>query len=161
MTNASPQNTKKETQQASEKKWGKEVMKVGFNIIPALLLRAQRRLGLNSTQLNLLLHLTDYWWSADRMPYPTIDTLGERMGLKHRQVQRIITELENAGLIRRVERFAPHKGKMSNEYNLSGLVKKLREIAPEFLEADEQAKEARSKVTKRRPASKLTLKVVT
>lgn len=95
------------------------------------------------------------------MPYPTIDTLGERMGLKHRQVQRILAELESAGLLIRVERIAAHMGKMSNEYDLSGLVKKLQEIAPEFLEANEQAKEAKKKVTKRRPAPKPTLKVVT
>lgn len=34
MNNAASHNTKKETQQASEKKWGKEVMKVGFTLSP-------------------------------------------------------------------------------------------------------------------------------
>ena len=40
---------------ASEAKWGTAVMDLGFSIIPSLLLRAQRRLGLNPTQLAVLL----------------------------------------------------------------------------------------------------------
>ena len=151
MTDAVAKEPKKETQQASEKKWGKEVMKMGFNIIPSLLLRAQRRLGLNPTQLTLLLHLTTYWWDVKRIPYPSIDTLGDRMGLKHRQVQRIITALESAGLVKRIERKARHEGKLSNGYDLSGLVKRLQELAPEFSEAEQEAKAIRENVEKRRP----------
>ena len=40
---------------ASERKWGKPVMDLGFCIIPSLLLRAQARLGLNPTQLAVLM----------------------------------------------------------------------------------------------------------
>ena len=43
---------------ASERKWGKAVMDLGFCIIPSLLLRAQARLGLNPTQLAVLMHLS-------------------------------------------------------------------------------------------------------
>ena len=39
----------KDTERASEKKWGKEVIALGFCIVPSLLLRAQNRLGLNPT----------------------------------------------------------------------------------------------------------------
>src|SRR4051812_6797635 len=44
---------------ASERKWGKRVMDLGFCIVPSLLLRAQRRLGLSPTQLAILMHLAD------------------------------------------------------------------------------------------------------
>ena len=137
---------KKETLQASEKKWGKQVIKVGFNVVPSLLFRAQQRLGLTPQQLVVILHLTDFWWEYGRKPWPSVNTLAERMGLKRRQVQRITAELETAGLIKRVERTAKHKGKLSNEYDLSGLVKKLNELASEFLEADKKAKEIKKEV---------------
>lgn len=42
---------------ASEQKWGRDVMKFGFCIVPSLLLRAQERLKLNATQLAILMHL--------------------------------------------------------------------------------------------------------
>ena len=59
---------------ASERKWGRPAMVLGFCIIPSLLLRAQQRLGLNPTQLAVLLHLADYWWDADRRPFPKKET---------------------------------------------------------------------------------------
>lgn len=68
------------------------------------------------------------------------------MGLKRRQVQRIMTELEKAGLVERIGRTAKHKGKLSNAYDLSGLVSRLKELAPEFLEADKKAKELKKEV---------------
>jgi Mn-dependent DtxR family transcriptional regulator len=38
-------------------------------------------------------------------PFPAKDTIARRMGKSPRQVQRYITELEEAGFIKRVERF--------------------------------------------------------
>ena len=118
-----PLRPKKETQKASEKKWGKAVMKLGFNMIPALLLRGQRRLGLSPTQLAILLQLTDFWWEKDRIPFPSKQALSDRLGISPRQVQRHIAELEGAGLVKRIERTSfSHKGKSSNAYDLTGLV---------------------------------------
>lgn len=130
----------KSTQQASEKKWGKAVIALGFSVLPSLLFKAQGRLGLNSNQLVLLLHLAEHWWERDRLPFPEKATLAERMGLSSRQVQRYLTDLETAGFIERIERFASHKGQQSNFYDLSGLVAKLSKFEPEFREAKEQAK---------------------
>ena len=58
------------SKKASELKWGKAVMDLGFSIVPSLLLRAQPRLGLNPTQLAVLVHLADYWWGrwAEALP---------------------------------------------------------------------------------------------
>lgn len=39
---------KAKQKQASEKKWGQAVMKLGFSIVPSLLLRAQQRLGVTT-----------------------------------------------------------------------------------------------------------------
>lgn len=133
---------------ASERKWGKRVMDIGFCIVPSLLLRAQRRLRLNPTQLAVLMHLADHWWDVDRKPYPSKKSLGERLGLGPRQVQRYLAELEEAGLVRRIERRAAHRGKISNEYDLSGLVERLKELEPDFRRVEEEVKERRRAVAR-------------
>lgn len=136
---------KKEKQQASEKKWGKAVIDLGFSIFPSLIFRAQARLGLSPVQLVVLLHLADYWWQKERMPFPSKAAIAERLQLSSRQIQRYLTELENGGYIKRIERFAGHKGQQSNEYDLSGLVAKLQKLEPEFSHVEDQ----RKRVTKR------------
>lgn len=129
-------------EQQSDKKWTKPVMKLGFCIIPSMLLRAQQRLGLNPTQLAVLLQLADYWWDEARKPYPSKQNLSERLGLGVRQIQRHIADLEAAGLVRRIERRAADNSKLSNEYDLSGLVEKLQKIAPEIEKANEMKRQA-------------------
>ena len=142
---------------ASERKWGKAVMDLGFCIVPSLLLRAQRRLKLTPTQLAVLMHLADYWWDVNRKPYPAKSTLGERLGLSARQVQRHIADLEEMGLVQRVERKAAHRGKLSNEYDLAGLVTRLKELTPEFRALQEEIRSMRKAVARpglrHRPAS--------
>lgn len=127
----------------SANKWGAKVIALGFCILPSLLLRAQRRLGLNPTQLAVLIQLADFWWDAGRKPFPKKADLAQRLGLSDRQVQRYIAELEEAGFVRRIERRASHRGKISNEYDLQGLVDKLAEIEPDFREAAEDARAKR------------------
>jgi len=134
---------------ASEQKYGKEVMAIGFSIVPSLLLRAQKRLGLNPTQLTILMHLMDYWWDESRKPYPSKATLSERVNLGERQIQRHIAEMEQAGLVQRIERTASHKGKLSNYYDLSGLVARLKKLAPEFQEVEDKVKTNRRGVAQR------------
>jgi hypothetical protein len=135
-----PLRPRRGTQLASEKKWGKAVIALGFSVLPTLLFKAQRRLGLSSNQLIVLLHLAEHWWERDRLPFPEKATLADRMNLSARQVQRYLTELETAGFITRIERFAAHKGQQSNSYDLSGLVNKLAKLEPDFREVKEQAK---------------------
>ncbi len=135
--------------QASERKWGKKVIELGFCIVPSLLLRAQQRLGLNPTQLAVLLQLCDFWWEEARKPHPGVKRLAERLSLSERQVRRYIAELEQAGLVQRIERHASHGGKQTNIYDLSGLVKKLKDLEPEFREVEDDAKEERLAVSKR------------
>lgn len=133
---------------ASAEKWGAKVIALGFCILPSLLLRAQRRLGLSPTQLAVLIQLADFWWDAGRKPFPKKADLAQRLGLSERQVQRYIAELEEAGLVQRIERRAAHRGKISNEYDLQGLVKRLAEIEPDFREAAEEARAVRKAVAR-------------
>ncbi|WP_116087758.1 helix-turn-helix domain-containing protein [Tropicimonas sp. IMCC34011] len=134
---------------ASEQKWGKKVMDLGFCIIPSLLLRGQQRLGLNARQLAVLLQLCDFWWDEARKPHPGKKLLAERLDMSERQVQRIIAELEQAGYVQRIPRSAPHGGKQTNYYDLSGLVKKLQALEPEFRAVEDTAKAERKAVSRR------------
>jgi hypothetical protein len=136
-----PGKAKKE----SEKIWGRAVMARGFLIIPALLLRAQARLGLDGRQLAILLHLAVHWWKAGERPYPAKKTIAERMRLSTRQVQRAIAAMEKHGLVRRIPRRSVQGGGMTNFYDLSGLVAKLQALEPEFRKADEEARAARAR----------------
>lgn len=139
----------KSTKTASAEKWGQTVIDLGFCLVPSLLLRAQRRLNLNPTQLAVLLQLCDFWWDKDRKPFPSKETLSQRLSLSERQVQRYIAELEQEGLVRRIARRASNGGKLSNTYDLSGLVKKLQDLAPEFKQVEEANRAARRAVAKR------------
>lgn len=128
---------------SAEAKWGRAVMDRGFVTIPAILLRGQRRLGLSSTQLVVLLQLIDWWNDADKQPWSAKSTLAQRIGLSERQLQRQVATLEQAGLVQRIEKVT-NRGKQPNTYDLSGLVEKLKELAPQF----RQAKAAMKQVEK-------------
>lgn len=124
----------------------RKVFRIRFSAIAA---RSQNRLGLNPTQLAVLMQLCDFWWEHDRRPYPSKGVLAERLSLSSRQVQRHIAALETAGLVKRVERRAYHGGKQTNIYDLGGLVARLKKLEPGFLEVDKAARTARRAVSKR------------
>lgn len=138
---------KADSRKASEKKYGKPVMDLGFCIVPSLMMQAQARLGINPVQLNIIMHLADIWWDAANRPWPKKQLLAERMGMSERQIQRQIAELESAGLVQRIERTRPGRGKTSNEYDLSGLVKKLQAIEPEFTAMRQENQKRRKDVS--------------
>jgi len=137
---------KADSRKASERKYGKPVMDLGFCIVPSLLLQAQARLGINPVQLNIIMHLADIWWDVGNRPWPKKQLLAERMGMSERQIQRQIAELESVGLVERIERTRPGRGKTSNEYDLSGLVKKLKALEPEFAAARQENQKRRRDV---------------
>lgn len=124
----------KSLKRRSEAKWGQDVIALGFCILPSLLFRAQRRLGLSTQQLALIVQLADFWWREDESPWPKKATLAERLGISEKQVQRLVVQLEKAGFIRREVRMTAH-GQTSNGYNLAGLRKRLKDLGPEFAEA--------------------------
>lgn len=138
---------KAKTTRQSEEKWGVDVMALGFCMLPSLVFRAQRRLGLNPTQLAVLLQLADFWWNPQRKPFPKKADLADRLSLSERQVQRHIADLEEAGFLKRIERTRSRRGKISNEYDLSGLVEKLRLLEPQFREVAEEAKARKKAVS--------------
>jgi DNA-binding transcriptional regulator YhcF (GntR family) len=133
-----------------DRMWGKPVVDYGYVALPRLLLEGQRRLGLNATQMLVLIQLANLWWDPGKNPWPSKARLANSLGLSPRQIQRIIGELEQAGLILRKERFRANRmGQTSNEFDLSGLVSKLKALEPEFTKARRDASEIKNKVQKR------------
>jgi DNA-binding MarR family transcriptional regulator len=121
-------------QKESERKWGKAVMSHGYCILPSMLLQAQGRLAVNAQEMMVLLHLVEHWWRSDSKVFPAMKILAERVGLSTKQVQRHIKALEDQKLVKRKERYSAGR-RTSNEYDLSGLVRKLKAIEPDLAQA--------------------------
>jgi hypothetical protein len=107
----------------SFEKWG-DVAYGGFQIVPDLLLKNQKNLGLNATEMVVLLNVLMHWWYRNQKPFPRSTTISKRMGITVRSVQRALIALEDGGLLER------EKGsKRATFLNPDGLVRKLSELA--------------------------------
>jgi predicted transcriptional regulator len=122
-------------QKESEKKWGKAVMGHGYCIFPSILLQAQSRLGVSAQEMVVLLQLAEHWWDAKSKVFPSKQVIAQRVGLSTKQVQRHIKRLEELKLVVRKERYRSGGSRTTNEYDLSGLVTKLKAIEPDFAQA--------------------------
>lgn len=129
--------------------WGKQVASHGFVAIPAILVRAQQRFGLNSTQFNIIVQLLEYWRRPDQKPFPKKKELGERIGVGQKAIQVNMRALEAHGLLRREVRPKASGDFTSNIYHLDLLVERVQALEPEFeavrtarKKADQDAKDA-------------------
>lgn len=129
-----------------EKIWGKKVKSHGYAAIPTILLRSQHRLGINSTQFCLLVHLLDLYWSPDRPPFPTKQQLADRIGIKVSSIKPNMKALEKAGLIQRVQHKTAAGDWGANTYLLDGLIARIQELEPEFAEEKRKREAARRRV---------------
>jgi predicted transcriptional regulator len=135
---------------STEKIWGKSVYSHGYAGIPSILIQAQRRLGINATQMNIIIHLLDYWHEPSRKPFPRKKELATRIGVTDKTIQNNIRELEKAGLIRRQLRKTAAGDWNSNIYHLDGLVQKVQALEQEF--AAEKKKRRAAKADLETPA---------
>jgi DNA-binding transcriptional MocR family regulator len=118
-------------------------MDAGWTVIPSVILDRQQALGLEPVDVNILLHLAKYWWEKERLPYPSKKAIAECMGVSESTVQRRIAAMERDGLIERKPRYSgKHNGQMSNEYDLTGLIKGSTPYAKEALKARESRRKA-------------------
>ncbi len=115
-----------ETTGSSEifEKWG-DAARAGFQAVPDLLLKHQGRLGLNSTELAVLLNVLMHWWYADRKPFPRPTTIAKRMGSTVRTVQRALANLEKKGALIKVQRMEDDRA----AFDPSPLVERLSTLA--------------------------------
>jgi len=83
-------------------KWGEAVSGgglTGFLALPDVLIRSQKRLGLSSTEMMVLINILMHWWHPDRKPFPGNYSIAKRMNVSRRTVQRAINKLKEKRLI--------------------------------------------------------------
>lgn len=142
----------------NEQKWGKPLMAAGWTILPNMVFAHQAELELGPTDINVLLHLLSYWWSAGDLPHPSKKTIAEMMGIDPRTVQRRIAAMEKRGLIQRVRRQGAHRGTQTNIYKFDGLIEAATVFAKKHVE--EREAKAKAKAGKTSKGSKPKLSIV-
>lgn len=141
----------------NEKKWSKELMAAGWTAVPSVIIERQKVLGLDSLDMNILLHLSTYWWTHDNKPHPSKKTIADAIGVTPRSVQRRIAALEKHGLIKREERRVPGKGSRTNLYHFDGLIREAQPYAQEKIEQLAERENAKKKTMSRKGRANLRL----
>ena len=99
-----------------------------------------------------MLHLASYWWKPKSNPWPAKNTLADALDVDARTVQRSIKKMEDLGYVQRIARISRYGDNLSNEYDLSGLVKAIKNLAEEELSLREGRAEA-DKQRRKTPAA--------
>ena len=141
----------------NEKKWTPTLMKAGFTVLPNVIFERQQALGLDSLDINILLHIASYWWSEGSKAHPSKVTIAKAIGIEPRSVQRRIAAMERDGLIRREERRIAKNGSKTNIYHFDGLIKEATPYAQEKLEEMAEKAALREARAKRKGKPKLSL----
>lgn len=149
---AAPQTGPKHLR-ANEKKWSKEVLDPGWSLIPNIILIKQHALGLEPVDINILLQIGKHWWREDDRPYPSQKTLAREMNIDISTVKRHLARLRSEGFIDWKPRERRRdKARLSNAYDLSGLIKKLRPYAiAEMTERRDAAEKKKALAQRKRP----------
>lgn len=82
-----------------DSKWGMTILEKGWVPVPINLLRLQSKLGVNSTEMVVLIHLISYWRDKNSLIYPSQESLAESIGVTKRTIQRSMRKLEKLELI--------------------------------------------------------------
>lgn len=123
---------------SAQKKWGTAVEggETGYQVLPDVLVKGQRELGLNATEMVVLLNILVHWWTADNLPHPRPSSIARRMDVTTRTVERAIQSLERKGLVKRLPA-DPENGKPSvRRFDLSGLVRATQRMAEQIRKAN-------------------------
>ncbi|CAM4216765.1 DnaD domain protein [Paenibacillus tarimensis] len=101
-------------------------MSGGGVFMPAVLLRSYRAIGLNDTDAMLLIHIAAFK-QAENIEFPTLEQLGERMGLSAKAVGQHVQRLMKEGFLAIDEYIDPVSGIQSETYNWNGWIVKAAE----------------------------------
>ena len=144
--------TNAEILRKNEEKWSKPLMAAGWNALPSIIIEKQRALGLDSLDMNIILHLSHYWWTADTLPFPSVGTIAAAINVTPRTVQKRVTALQVAGLLTRIERRKTRYGSDTNLYGFDGLIAAAQPFAAEKLAEREKRKQAnKDRIARKKP----------
>ena len=156
-TTANTAKAKKPAQaenKAIEQRWGKDLVAAGWTAIPNVLFDCSQELGLKHLDIVIILHLAGYWWHAGNDPYPTKQTLANKIGVTPRTIQRSIAELEEKGYITRHARTSKLGGNLANRYSFEGIIKAATPYAKSIVDAREKQKATGDgRATRKKPAT--------
>lgn len=150
-----PAASVKEVLQENQKKWGADLMRAGWTLLPNTIFMRQRALGLDSVDINILLVLLSHWWQADNLPFPSKKTIAEAIGCDESTVRRRIKNLEAGKLIQRIMRPVEKDRNKTNQYDFSGLIAAATPYAQEEVQAREATREERASRIKRKGKPRL------
>lgn len=140
----------------NEAKWSKPLMAAGWTAMPSVIIEKQEALGLDALDMNIILHLSHYWWTPDNLPHPSVETIAKAVGVGSRAVQKRIKALHELGLIEREERRHTPYGSQTNKYGFKGLIAKATPFAEEKIaELEERQKAKAERLSWKKP--KLTV----
>ena len=127
-------------------------MDAGWSALPNIIIEKQAALGLDPLDMNIILHLVQYWWVADNLPHPSVSTIAEAIGVTPRTVQKRIKALEELDLMKREERRHTKYGSVTNLYSFDGLIKAVAPFAKEKLAKKEEAEAAeKARIKSKKP----------
>ncbi len=156
MTTSTVKPTDAEALRRNEAKWSKPLMAAGWNAVPSIIIEKQEALGLDALDMNIIVHLSNYWWHADQLPHPSVATIAKAIGVQPRTVQKRIAALQASGLLTRIERRETRYGSQSNLYGFEGLIKAALPFAEEKMAEREKREEAeKARLARKKP--RLTL----
>ena len=136
----------------NETKWTKPLMQAGWNAIPSIIIEKQDALGLDAIDMNIIIHLSNYWWHADNLPCPSVARIAKTIGVTTRTVQKRIKALDELGLLNRIERRQTRHGSDTNLYGFEGLIKASLPYAAEKIAEREKRKQAEAdRLARKRP----------
>src|SRR5262245_36026596 len=138
MATLKAKKTATEALRRNEEKWTKPLMEAGWNALPSVIIERQKALGLDAIDMNIVVHLSNYWWFADNLPQPAVATIADAIGVKPRTVQKRIARLDALGFLKRTLRRKPNKGNDTNLYGFEGLIRQATPFALEKIAAREQ-----------------------
>lgn len=136
----------------NERKWGKKLWSLGWVAIPAVVLKYQDDLKIDSVDLGLIMQLIRHWWYKDRDPFPSLAELGRCLKVSRSTVQRHLKKLCEMGYIKARKRIdSKHGGQTSNSYELLGLAMAAERYADrEIEEREKEAQREQSRYMRRK-----------
>ena len=129
----------------NEKKRSNPLMDAGWNAISNVLIEKQAALGLDALDMNIIVHLSHYWWRPDNLPHPSVETIAKAIGVKPRTVQKRMKALEDLKLLKREQRRYTKRGSDTNLYSFDGLIAAARPFAEEKLAEIAASQEAKKR----------------
>lgn len=150
MSKTSVNRAQVEALRRNEAKWTKPLIDAGWNAIPSIIIEKQEALGLDAIDMNIIVHLSNYWWHADNLPCPSVATIAKAIGVEPRTVQKRIKALHELGLLTRTERRKTRRGSDTNLYSFEGLIAAVLPYAQEKLAEREKRRQAEAERLRRK-----------